>query len=72
MKQIEVQLPAYWASALVNGDYSGITDVMMVLAIHSWLDTNPDLRIHSCSDESYIGRYRGIQCDMLTYYGVTV
>jgi hypothetical protein len=67
IKHGTVDLPAYWASALVNGDYSGMTDSMMVLAIHSWLDANPSLVIDGCNDESYIGRYDGLLCDMLTY-----
>jgi hypothetical protein len=62
-----IDLPAYWVSALVNGDYSGITDAFMVLAIHSWLDTNPLVNVISCNDVPYIGRYRGVMCDMLTY-----
>jgi hypothetical protein len=67
IKHGTVDLPAYWASPLINNDYSGVIDIMMTLAIHSWLDANPSLVIEGCNDVSFIGRYRGIQCNMLTY-----
>ena len=72
MKQIEIELPAYWASALVNGDWSCVDyyGAWLGVEIKAWLDANPNVSIHSCSDQSYISRYRGLQCDMCTYYGV--
>jgi hypothetical protein len=61
-----LDLPACWASALVNNDfkYCGEREGLEAL---EWLEANPNAVIHDCSDESYIGRYEGIMCDMLTY-----
>lgn len=70
-KTIEVNLPAYWASALVNGDDWGLEGDDLV-QYQTWLYANTAIAIHSCSEESYIGRYDGLICDMLTYYSHTV
>lgn len=62
----QIELPAYWASALVNGDYSGLDDDTL-LDVHAWQRVNPNVNVVSCSDNVYIGRYDGLICDMLTY-----
>lgn len=78
-KQFTIELPAYWASALINNDYSGIDDDTL-LEVMAWERDNPNACITSCitpparerdaySDESYVGRYNGLMCDMLTYKG---
>ena len=65
MKQIEqIELPAYWASALINGDTD---NAAATLEADRWLNRNTTLNVISCSDNSYIGRYDGLICDMLTY-----
>ncbi len=43
---------AYWASYLINGDASGLTDREVALANH-WLASNEIKNIVSCSDESH-------------------
>ncbi len=62
-------LPAHWASALINGDTSGLSlcpgDLAEFLA---WSEQNPELaQPVSCSDEPFIGRWNGLICEMLTY-----
>lgn len=58
-------LPAYWASALINGDYSGLEDGEED-EINAWLGDHPRL---SCVDvgEPYLGRYDGLICDVATF-----
>jgi hypothetical protein len=58
-----IDLPAYWCGVLVNGDFNAGLDE----ALNSFIRVNPTMVIHDCSDESYIGRYDGLMCDMLTY-----
>jgi hypothetical protein len=61
-----IELPAYWASALVNNDFEHC-DEREGLEAQEWLEDNPKVDILMCSDESYIGRHDGLMCDMLTY-----
>lgn len=68
IKHFEIELPAYWASALTNNDWSGIRELDKLI-IKQWLRDNPNACVESCSDESYIGRYDGLLCDLLTYEG---
>ena len=42
LKTVEYTLPAYWASALINGDYSGCTDEEEK-EINAFLDGHPEL-----------------------------
>lgn len=42
IKTTQYKLPAYWASALVNGDYSGCDDADE-RAIDNWLAAHPEL-----------------------------
>ena len=64
-----IDLPAHWASALINGDTSGIARFNGDLAeFNEWAGQNPELlRPVSCSDEPFIGLWRGLICEMLTY-----
>lgn len=69
MKTVEIEtyeLPMYWASALINGDYSGMGD-QDEIELNKWLN---DVQPGSCvevSEESYFGRFHNIGCDMSTY-----
>lgn len=71
MDTITFTLPAHWASALVNGDYTGLSDEDED-AIQNWLDTEPDI-VGDCltvSDEPFFARVydaEGLACDCLTY-----
>lgn len=62
-----VILPAYWASALINGDYSGCED-SEEKEINEFLADNPHYgECRSYSDYPDIGRYNNLLCDVLTY-----
>lgn len=66
-KLIKIELPAYWCSVLVNSDtFSGL-DRDVLDEIIAWKRDNPNVNVISCGDNSYIGRYDGLMCDMLTY-----
>ena len=50
MKITEYTLPEYWASALINGDYSGLEEDEAA-ALDAWLESeNPGLCL-GCSEE---------------------
>ena len=50
MKITDYTLPEYWASALINGDYSGLDDAE-VEALEAWQeDEKPGLCV-GCDDE---------------------
>ena len=71
METIEFTLPAHWASALINGDFSGLSDEEDA-AVRYWLDTEPDIGgdALSCTDEPEFRRYYdadGLACDCLTF-----
>jgi hypothetical protein len=71
METIEFTLPAHWASALVNGDFSGLSDGD-AMTVRYWLDTEPDIGgdCLSVSDEPEFVRYYdapGLACDCLTF-----
>jgi hypothetical protein len=46
IKTVEYTLPNYWASALIDGDYSGDNDAEIAV-INEWLADHP---YHSCID----------------------
>lgn len=67
----EFDAPAYFASALINGDTSSF-DYHGQYAWDEWeafCKANPDhLRdVVGCEGEPWIGRFNGLQCEMLTY-----
>lgn len=64
-----IDLPAHWASALMNDDKSALRNDYHDLAeFELWAVQNPTLRHPaSCSDEQFIGRWRGLICMLLTY-----
>ncbi len=58
-------LPAYWASYLINGDDSGINFTDKVEADHFLKFRNLPSPV-SC-EPAGIGRYNGLMCDLETY-----
>jgi hypothetical protein len=67
MKTETVTLPAYWASALINNDSSGLSNSEFQL-LDRWLTRNPEYgTCLSCSDDSFIHRYDGRLADCLEY-----
>ena len=67
IKTIRMKLPSHWASALVNGDFSGLSDVEEK-EINDFLTENPHLGpCFDCGDVSELARYEGLLCDVLTY-----
>lgn len=63
-------LPAYWASALVNGDFSGMED-RDEQDLNTWLNkVNPGYCV-GCSEESYFAWRNDVSYlagDVLEYY----
>ena len=62
-----VTLPAHWASALINGDYSGCTD-SEEKEINSFLADNLQYDgCLDCSEYSELRQYNGLLTDCLEY-----
>ncbi len=61
--------PAHWASALVNGDLTGLDyyGPECVAEFEAWRDLNPGFYVVDCSNEPHIGRWNGLQTELLTY-----
>lgn len=71
IQTIEFTLPAHWASALINGDFTGLSDADEE-AVRYWLDTEPDIGgdCLTCTDIPEFRRYydaEGPACDCLTF-----
>lgn len=63
-----VTLPAYWASALVNNDWSGLT-AADATELRAWLHANPDCGpMLACSDVPFVGAFSGLITDCLEYF----
>jgi hypothetical protein len=63
----EFDAPAHWASAFINGDCTGLDDTDQT-EFDAWCEANPELcNVVDCSEESFIGRFNGLQTDLLTY-----
>ena len=60
------EAPSYWASYLINGDYSGLEPSERA-ACDSFLRSEGLPAPVECSDESYIGRFNGLQTELLEY-----
>lgn len=64
--------PAYWASAFVNGDTSGLEEADLA-DFEAWCAENPELcNVVDCSEESWFGQFHfdsqgTLGCDLLTY-----
>lgn len=70
MKHLRLEdLPAHWASALINNDTSGLAQCHGDLTeFLEWADQNPHLlNPVSCSSEAFIGRWNGLTRELLTY-----
>lgn len=61
--------PAHWASALINGDLTGLDyyGPACVAEFEAWCALNPSLNVVGCSDEPHIGHWNGLQTELLTY-----
>ena len=61
--------PAHWASALINGDLTGLDyyGPECVAEFEAWCQANPSINVVGCSDETHIGRWNGLQTELLTY-----
>lgn len=71
MKTIDFTLPSYWASALANGDFSGL-EPGDAADVRYWLDTEPDIAgdCLNVSDEEYFVNFNdagGPAGNCLTY-----
>lgn len=54
-----IDLPAYWAPALINGDETGLSDQEQA-EYHAWLAANPELAEPvGCSDYPELGLWGG-------------
>lgn len=64
-------LPADWASALVNNDWSGLSFYQPEEAekAKKWLSES-GMNVVSCSETPYIGKINGITTECLDYYCV--
>jgi hypothetical protein len=67
LEPITFEAPAYWASYLINGDDSGLDDELERNKIDNWLAKNNLPMPASCSDNSFIGRFNGLQTELLEY-----
>ncbi len=62
-----VTLPAYWASALINNDMSGMSHADRT-ELQAWESNHPEYGAAlDCSTESFIQRYDGRLTDCLEY-----
>ena len=62
-----ISLPAHWASALINGDYSGRTDEEQK-AIDAFIAENPHFEsCVDCTEYTEIATYAGLLMDCLIY-----
>lgn len=71
MKIEQIKLPAHWASALINGDRSGMTDEEEA-ELDEYLAENPELHgIVSCEDDNDIELFdlsgKPLLCEVATY-----
>lgn len=67
------EAPAHWASALINGDLTGLDyyGPECVAEFEAWQALHPTLYVVDCSNESHIGRWNGLQTELLTYSALT-
>ena len=71
MKIETYTLPAFWASALVNGDFSGLESVDEKI-LDRWLDARPELGgCLSCTEEPGFRKHHDapevLACDSLDF-----
>lgn len=66
---IEYRLPAYWAGALINSDYSGLEE-NEIDELNDFLETIPNEYCVSASSEQYFAHNNDgspMACDCLDY-----
>lgn len=66
----EFEAPAHWASALINGDTSGLDfhGPACVAEFEEWCRENPTLlNVVDCAAATHIGQFNGLQTELLTY-----
>lgn len=66
LKQHTFDAPAHWASALVNGDMTGLSDTEAA-EFEAWCALQASLWVVDCSEETFIGRWNGLQTELCTY-----
>ena len=69
----KIDAPAYWASYLINGDASGLTDAEEA-ECDRWVEgLGSGWSVVGCAEESHFGRFffavegRELGCDLLEY-----
>lgn len=67
LSPVTFDAPAYWASYLINGDDSGLADELERGKIDRWLGSQNLPIPVDCGNESFIGRFNGLQTEMLEY-----
>ena len=71
MKSTELEWPAVWASAVFNGDDSGL-DETETIAVGEALDSiaSMNLIIVGISEDTHFGRFQGLGTELATYTAV--
>jgi len=69
LKVVTFEAPALWASAFINGDLTGLDyyGPDCVAEFEAWVAVNPGRNVVDCSAEPHIGRWNGLQTELLTY-----
>jgi hypothetical protein len=69
MEIVTVVLPASWASALINDDWSGLEygDPDEAARAKAW-QMESELRVLSCGEEQFVARFEGLLTECLEYY----
>jgi hypothetical protein len=62
----EFDAPAYWASAFINGDTSGLEEKELE-EFEAWCAKHPQFYVVDVSEETHIGRWNGLQTELATY-----
>jgi hypothetical protein len=65
---INVTLPACWALALINGDWSGLEfyDPDEALRAKAW-QLESGLHVLSCGEQAFMARFEGVLTECLEY-----
>ncbi len=68
IKTATYTLPAKWASALVSGDHSGLSN-QEEREYWQWMHENNTYPgdCMECGEQSYIGHFNGLQTEVLDY-----
>lgn len=63
----KVNLPTYWASALINADNSGLED-QDIKELDEWQANNTDLGYCAeVSEDNFFGQFNGLGTDLAEY-----